>query len=135
MTAKKLQVLKIEMSVNAVSSIPDHIQREFGSIFQGVGTLKDRQVKLHVDPNIEPTAQPLRRRPYQLRSKVEDRVKELLNYDIIEPVESASGSVNPVIIVPKAHGEIGLCINMRVPMKPFSRFVIQSQQWTRFYKA
>lgn len=72
-TAKKLQLFKIRMSVNIVSSIPDHIQKKFG-IFQGVGTLKDIQVKLHVDPNIEPTAQLLRGTPYQLQSRVEEHM-------------------------------------------------------------
>ena len=33
--------------------------------------------------------------------------------DIIEPVEEASKWVNPIVIVPKASGEIRICLDMR----------------------
>ena len=115
-TAKRLGLLKVSPTVNvvgAVSHVPGHILEKFPSVFCGIGKLKDRQVKIHVKPDADPVAQPLRRTPYQLRAKVEAKVKELLQADIIEAVDTPSSWVNPVVIVPKANGEIRLCVDMR----------------------
>jgi len=99
--------------VGVVSKVPSSILDGFPSLFHGIGKLKDRQVKLHIRPDAEPIAQPLRRTPYQLRSKVESKIKELLEADIIEPVDTPTSWVNPVVIVPKPNGDIRLCVDMR----------------------
>ena len=82
-------------------------------MFSGVGKLKDRTVQLHIDPNVKPVAQPIRRTPFSLRSKVEEKVKELIDLDIIEPAAGPTPWVNPVVVVPKSQGDIRLCIDMR----------------------
>ena len=48
-----------------------------------------------------------------MRSKVEDKIKELIDLDIIEPVEGPTPWVNLVVVVPKSGGDIRLCIDMR----------------------
>ena len=48
-----------------------------------------------------------------MRSKVENKIKELVDLDIIEPVEGPTPWVNPVVVVPKSVGDIRLCIDMR----------------------
>ena len=75
--------------------------------------LKDYQVKLYVDPNIPPVAQPVRRTPFSLRDKVKEKVKELVAMDIIEPVEGPTPWVSSVVVVPKQNDEIRLCVDMR----------------------
>ena len=114
-SAMKLGVLKIGVDVAAVSEsdVKEKIVREYPNVFEGVGVLKDRQVKLHVNKDVEPVAQPLRRTPYNLRAKVEAKIEELEKADIIERVEEAAKWVNPVVIVPKNDSEIRLCIDMR----------------------
>ena len=82
-------------------------------MFSGVGKLKDWTVQLHIDPNVKPVAQPIRRTPFSLRSKVEEKVKELIDLDIIEPAAGPTPWVNPVVVVPKSQGDIRLCIDMR----------------------
>ena len=118
-SAIKLGVLKIGVDVAAINesvndaSVKEKIVNEFPDVFKGIGRLKDRQVKLHTKESVEPVAQPLRRTPYNLRTKVEEKIDELLKADIIEPVEEASKWVNPIVIVPKSNGEIRLCLDMR----------------------
>ena len=68
---------------------------------------------LQVDPNVKPVAQPLRRTPFNLQAKVENKIRELLDCDIIEEVDGPTPWVNPVVIIPKADGNIRLCIDMR----------------------
>ena len=53
-------------------------------MFQGVGKLKDFKLHLHVDPNVPPVAQKLRRVPFALCEKVSAKIDELLREDIIE---------------------------------------------------
>jgi hypothetical protein len=60
--------------------------------------LKTRQVRLHIDPTVAPVAQPIRRTPFNLRKKVEDKIKELIDMDIIEHVDGPTPWVNPVVI-------------------------------------
>ena len=82
-------------------------------MFGGIEKLKSKQVTLHIDPAVKPVAQPLRRIPFNLQDKVERKVQELLDYDIIEEVDGPTPWVNPVVIIPKADGDIRLCIDMR----------------------
>ena len=78
-----------------------------------MGKLKDYQVKLYVDPNIPPVAQPVRRNPFSIRDKVKEKIEELVAMDIIEPVEGPTPWVSPVVMVPKQNDEIRLCVDIR----------------------
>ena len=108
-TSELLAILKIE--INSVSE--ENLLREFEGIFVGVGKLKDFQAKLHVDESVQPIAQKLRASPFGLREKIEQKLEELVNHDIIEPVEGPTPWVSPVVIVPKPSGDIRLCVDMR----------------------
>ena len=55
----------------------------------------------------------LRPPPFGLREKIEQKLEELVNHDIIEPVEGPTPWVNPVVIIPKPSGDIRLCVDMR----------------------
>ena len=71
-TAEELGVLRIE--VHAVEDTRESIMRKYPDMFQGIGKLHSRQVKLYVDENVTPIVQPLRRTPYNLRDKVKAKI-------------------------------------------------------------
>lgn len=108
-TCEILAILKIE--INSVSE--ENLLREFPRIFNGVGKLKDFQAKLHIDESVEPTAQKLRPPPFGLREKIEEKLEELVNHDVIEQVQGPTPWVSPVVVVPKPTGDIRLCVDMR----------------------
>ena len=81
--------------------------------FQGLGKLRDFQLRLHVDETVKPVAQPPRRVPFGLRAKVEEQLDQLLAADVIEPAMGPTPWTSPVVIVPKPNGEVRLCIDMR----------------------
>ncbi|KAA0709172.1 hypothetical protein E1301_Tti017617 [Triplophysa tibetana] len=112
-TAMKLGVLKIGTNIAAVMDLKQSLRSQYPEVFQGVGKLKTKQISLYIDPKVKPVAQPLRRIPFNLRSPVEEKIKELLEMDIIEEVNGPTPWVNPVVIVPKANSEIRLCLDMR----------------------
>ena len=76
-TATSQGVLKIGLGIAAVSADPKTtggvLQQKYPNVFSGVGKLKDRAVKLHIDPNVKPVAQPMRRTPFSMRSTLEEK--------------------------------------------------------------
>ena len=85
-TAMRLGVLRIGADIASVRETKQTLQQKYPEVFSGVGKLKTRHVSLHINPEVKPVAQPLRRIPFHLRGAVEARIKELEALDIIEPV-------------------------------------------------
>ena len=111
-TAIQLGVLKLGTRICTVTS-SETIVSDYKGIFEGVGKLKDYQVKLHVNPYVPPVAQPVRHTPFSLRDKVKEKIEELVAMDIMETVEGPTPWVSPVEVVPKQNDEIRLCVDMR----------------------
>ena len=88
-TAQELAFLHIGAHINSVQSY-DNMKQEIPTVFHGVGKSEGRQVKLAVDETVKPKAQPARRTPFGLRGKVETKIKEFIDQDIIEPVEQST---------------------------------------------
>ena len=88
------------------------IEDKYKDCFQGLGKLKDFQLKLHVDDSIQPVAQPVRRIPFSVRKQVEMKLKQLEEDDVIERVNGPTPWVSPLVVV---HGkkEPRLCVDMR----------------------
>ena len=83
------------------------------TVFRGVGRLKDYQLKIHIDPEVTPVAQPQRRVPFHVRKDVEKKLQELQDLDIIEDVEGPTPWVSPLVAVPKSSGDVRVCVDMR----------------------
>ena len=111
-TALQLGVFKLGVPVYTLQS-KEAIMSDCKQVFDGAGKLKDYQVKLHVNPNATPVAQPVRRTPFSLRDKVKRKVEEPVSMDIIEPVNGLTPWVSPVVVLPKQSDEIRLCVDMR----------------------
>ena len=114
-TALKLGVLKIGLNlVHKVDDVESHMKKQYPNVFEGLGKLKDRQVHLSVDPQVRPVAQPLRRTPFALRTKVEEKIQELIDADVVEECHEPSEWVSPVVVVPKQNQkDIRVCVDMR----------------------
>ncbi|CAB4015033.1 Hypothetical predicted protein, partial [Paramuricea clavata] len=111
-TATELGVLKLQIPEQFVNSVTDRVARH-KVLFQDIGKLKEYQMKLHIDPQVRPVAQSVRRTAFSLRGKIEEKLDKLLREDIIEKVDGPTPWVNPVVVVPKANGEVRLCVDMR----------------------
>ena len=71
-------------------------------------------MKLHIKDDVKPAAQPVRRLPFGLRAKVDNKLNELLEEDIIEEVPSGPTSwISPLVVVPKPDGDIRISVDMR----------------------
>ena len=91
-TAIALGVLKLELQINSLQFSPDRENRapnildKFPGCCEGIGKLKDFQLKIPIDAEVQLVAQPIRRVPYHLRDELTKRLKELVELDIIEKV-------------------------------------------------
>ena len=122
-SAMKLGVLKLQVPGISVNSVVDRNEliAKHQAVFGGIGKLKDYQLKLHIDTEVQPVAQPLRRPAFSLREKIEKKLDELLHEDITERVDGPTPWVNPVVVVPKPNGEVRLCVDMRCANKAIIR--------------
>ena len=85
-----------------------------------VGPEKEEEVytvtELHINEDVTPVAQSVRRLPFGLRNKVDEKLDELLDIGTIEEVLEATPTtwVSPLVVVPKADGkDIRVCVDMR----------------------
>ena len=85
------------------------------SVFQGLGKLKDFAVKLNIDENIVPVAEPQRRAPFHIREKVKIAIEKLLEDEIIEKVPDTQATpwISPIVAVPKGDDSVRICVDMR----------------------
>lgn len=101
-SALKLGVLRIGIGINQVENSITPFPK-----------FKDVLVEIPIDDSVKPVSQPCRRVPIPLEKKVDDKIKELLNEDIIEEVEGSSRWVSPIVPILKENGELRLCVDMR----------------------
>ena len=116
-TAEILDLLHVG-PLQANSVVSEHsegdIRGKYQDLFTGIGLLKDYELKLHVDESVRPVAQSVRRIPFGLREKVDKKLDELLETDIIEGVpEGPSGWISPLVVVPKGDRDVRVCVDMR----------------------
>ena len=116
-TAEALNLLRIgPFQANSVDSewSDVDVREKYKHLFSGVGRLKGYELKLHIDESVKPVAQHVRRIPFGLREKVDAKLDELLELDIIEEVpEGPSGWISPLVVVPKSDGDVRVCVDMR----------------------
>ena len=115
----------IHMNINAINQniTMEELARKFPQLFTGIGKLKSHQIKLHIDPNVTPIAQPHRRVPFHLQQKVEDEINNLLEQDIIERVTGPTPWMSPIVtpIKPNNPDKVRICVDMRQANKAVLR--------------
>ncbi|XP_068669960.1 uncharacterized protein [Montipora capricornis] len=87
-TAEKKEVLRVGPMKEEIRSLMTEgngadTRDKYAEVFTGVGKLRNFQLKLHVRDDVTPVAQPVRRLPFGLRIKAEEKLDELLAKDII----------------------------------------------------
>ena len=77
-TAEKLGLLRLGPShaVNIANTEAD-IKEKYRERFNGVGLLRDYELKLNIDNSVKPVAQRVRRIPFGVREKVERKSREI----------------------------------------------------------
>ena len=113
------------------------------AVFSGkIGKLKHYQLELNIDSTVQPVVQNARPTPLHYSAKVEAKLKQLEDQDIIEQVTGAKSWVSPLVIVDKPNGSIRLCVNMCKPnealrpthhLYPTSEEILQDQNGSNLF--
>ena len=115
------QVTATEQPSAPTPSNVQHIIEKHKEVFKGLGKLKNFELKLHIDSNVTPAQQPIRRLPFHTRQAVSAETKRLLDADIIEPVPGPTTWLNPIVAVSKSNNKMLLCLDMRKANKAIQR--------------
>ena len=132
-TAQELGLISLHL--NKVSMTKDRklgkILDKHAKVFSDLGKLKGEKVKLNIDKEQAPKAQPQRRIPYHIREEVKCALSELEQQDIIErvPDNQPTPWISPIVAVPKKNGGVRICVDMReanaaIKLPWFQRFIL-----------
>ena len=104
----------IEAQSVLTGNLSSNLIKEHPKLFVGVGKLKYTQIKLHIDENVIPIAQPARRVPFHIRKALDKALDDLEDNDIIEPAIGATPWVSPLVVFPKPNNpnEVRVCVDM-----------------------
>jgi hypothetical protein len=125
-SATSLNLVQMMNPVAKTQTI-DQLIHTHSHLFQGLGTSKNTQIKLHIDKTVQPVAQPHRRIPCHIREQVEREIKALLAADIIEPVTDATPWISPILTV--AH-PTSRAIRIRIDMRRANAAIIRQRHTT-----
>ena len=111
-TAEKLKMLRVgPVSGPQVCSVVTEGSDK--GILIGLGKLTGYQLKLHIYKDVRPAAQQVRRIPFGLRDKVDQKLDGLLDKDIIEEVTNAPTTwLSPLVVAHKPNSDIRICVDM-----------------------
>ena len=120
------------LNININSIVVDHpdpavsqILQKHHKVFQGMGNLRNCEVKLEIDTTVPPVAQTTRRLPHSMRKKVNEKLHEMEEQGIIEKVKGVTPWLSPLIPIPKKGGDLRLVLDMRVPNQALKRRRVQ----------
>ena len=100
--------------VQYIKKIDTCVEEQFPQLFDGFGKLTNYQVKIHVNKEVQPVVQTSRKVPFALRDRVDMKLTELVDLDIIEQVSDTPTSwVSPMVVIPKKGDDVRICIDMR----------------------
>lgn len=102
-TAMRLGVLKLGIRINQINHEPNKPFPKF----------KDVLVDIPINEGIKPVIQPYRKIPIPLEEKIDKKVQELLDLDIIEEVHEPSTWISPIVPILKDNNDIRICLDMR----------------------
>ena len=88
-------------------------QNKYPEVFEGVGKLKDYQVKLHIDPSIPPVAEPQRPIAFHLQSKHSMEIDKMEEVGIIEEHEGPAPWISNTVSAPKDDGGLRITLDCR----------------------
>ena len=90
-----------------------HYFTKYSSIFHGVGTLKNYEVKLFVVESVRPVAEPPRPIPFHLKDRCDQELEKMEVEGIIEPHTGPAPWISNLVMAPKDDGNIRITVDMR----------------------
>jgi len=117
-TISNENITHIHQSTSSLSTETQTILKNFPD---GIGELKNFELKLQIDGSKHPVTQKCRMIPLSRRKFVEDKIQELLQNDIIEEVTDVGTTWLSPIHVVEREGKLRMTIDMRMANQAIMR--------------
>lgn len=112
-TSEQLRILKVGLEVDCV--VTDGIgKKPFPKAKEGL-------IMFDINSSVIPKKAPYYRIPVGMEEKVNLKLTEMLNTDIIERTVDPSDWINPMVVVPKGKNDVRICIDMRAANRAIRR--------------
>ena len=110
-----MPIRMIELSDERLKKNLQEIIVSKASVFKGIGKLKHHTVRLPYDTSIKPVAEPPRRIPYHLKSRVEETITDMISQNVIEelPTGQQTPWISNIVIAPKDDGNIRVTLDAK----------------------
>ena len=104
--------------IKRVSTELDRLMEKFPNLFKdGLGTVKNYQVKLSVDSNAKPKFCKPRSVPFALKEAIENDLGRLEQLGVVTKVNYSEWAA-PIVAVPKTDGGVRICGDYKVTINP-----------------
>ena len=127
-TSSDLSLLQTVQQVKLLPSkleagTPSRLLAEYDDLFHGLDKLKNYQIKLHIDEEVPPVAQPHGGDPFHVGKQLEEQPRRDEEVGMIERIEGPTPWVSPIVIAPKpkSTGKVRVCVDMRQVNKAVKR--------------
>lgn len=114
----KLGLLSFSPHVYEVKSEVDTeylVNVKYAECFKGLGKLKHFQLKIHIDPEVQPVAQAVKRVPFSMRQRLDKKLDQLEKLDVIEKLNGPTPWTSPLVVIFKTNDDVRVCVDMRRP--------------------
>lgn len=88
------------------------LKQQYPEQFQGIGKFK-KEYQLRLVENAKPVLHAPRKAPIQLREKIQEELKRMVDLDVIRPVNEPTDWVSSITYVTKADGSLRICLDPR----------------------
>ena len=105
----------VDMNTKLRPDCKVHILEFFPELFDGIGTMKDAEVILDVNPEVEPVVQPPRKIPQAMVEPLKHEIDKMLELGVIckLDINEATDWVHNLVLVRKPNGKLHVCLDPR----------------------
>ena len=106
----------IDINTKLRPACKQHILELFPELFDGIGTMKDAEVVLDVNPDVEPVVQPPRKILQAMVKPLKCEIDRMLELGIIQKLDisEATDWVHNLVLVRKPNGKLRVCLDPRM---------------------
>ena len=105
----------VDVNIKLRPDCKQHILELFPELFEGIGTMKDAEVILDVNPDVEPVVQPPCKIPQAMVKPLKHEIDRMLELGVIQKLDinKATDWVHNLILVRKPNGKLHVCLDPR----------------------
>ena len=109
------QMMPVDVNTKLRADCKAHIMELFPDLLEGIGTMKNAIVKLHVDKSVPPIVQLPRKIPQVMVEPLKSEIERMACLGVIRKlnINEATDWCHSLVLVCKQNGELRVCLDLR----------------------